>query len=574
MSHVHTRSLVDLEGRPFLWAAFVLLVVLSLVPAFLLLKTGFSPTGTFDPASTLSELTRPSVLRAAWNSIESSGVSALLAVCIGTTAALAIGVTDIRGKRLFAFLFAMSMLVAPQVVALAFKTLAGPASPILKALGIAPAPGTPNPLMGRVGVILVLGCYHAPLAMLTVLAGLKGMPRTLVETAEIDGSSPWSITRRIVLPLIFGHIVAALLMTFVAALGNFGIPALLGLPVNYQTLPTAIYRQLVSFGPSAIGDAAALAILVGLIAALAVWLAARALNRSNATLEREHALYPYWRLGRLRPVAEAVCIVVVAVTLVMPLLSLLASALVPAHGVRLSIDTVTIRAFAEVLLRQQATQEAFRSSFLLAGSAAILLALASVPVAYALERLAGRFRTLMLFLVELPYALPGIVIAIAAILMFLKPLPLINISLYATPFIILFAYLARFLALAIKPVSASLAQLDRQVEEAAALCGACFSRRMTAILVPLLLPAMLAGGIFVFLIAFNELTVSALLWSPGTRTLGVVLYGFEEAGLTPEASALGVSTIVVVAALMFVIDRLGQFLPPGVVPWAVEERAV
>jgi len=74
----------------------------------------------------------------------------------------------------------------------------------------------------------------------------------------------------------------------------------------------------------------------------------------------------------------------------------------------------------------------------------------------------------------------------------------------------------------------------------------------------------------VFLIAFNELTVSALLWGPGTRTLGVVLYGLEEAGLTPEASALGASTVVVVGALMLLIDRLGRFLPPGVVPWAVE----
>ena len=75
----------------------------------------------------------------------------------------------------------------------------------------------------------------------------------------------------------------------------------------------------------------------------------------------------------------------------------------------------------------------------------------------------------------------------------------------------------------------------------------------------------------VFLTAFNELTVSALLWSSGTRTLGVVLYGFEEAGLTTEASALGIVTIIVVGLLMLVIDRHKPYLPEGVVPWSVAD---
>jgi iron(III) transport system permease protein len=546
-----------------------LLAVLALLPALALFKAAFWASGSFDAAPVFAELSRPTALRATWNSLESASLSALIALAIGGFCAMLVGTSDMRGKRLFALLMTMGMLIAPQVAALAFKTLAGPASPLLKMIGMAPAAGSPNPLLGRSGVILVLGLHHAPLVMLTLLAGLKTMPNSLIEAAEIDGATAGVLTRKVVLPCLAVHVAAAAMLTFVAALGNFGIPALLGLPVNYVTLPTLIYRQLSSFGPGVIGDVASLSILLALVAGVAILFALRLLAGRSTMLDDENALKPYWRLGRWRWIAEAIAAFLVIVTLILPFLSLIASALVPAYGMPLNLQTVTFRAFSEVLFRQASTTEAFRNSFLLAGGAALLLALLAMPVSYAIVRISARSRAVLLFLIELPFALPGIVIAIAAILLLLKPLPVLGISLYATPWIIIFAYLARFLSMATKPTIAALTQLDQSVEEAAALCGAGFHERLRHVLLPALLPAMLAGAMFVFLSAFNELTVSALLWAAGTRTLGVILFSLEEAGLTAEASALAALTMLVVAVVMVGIDRLGDRLPRGVVPWAV-----
>jgi ABC-type spermidine/putrescine transport system permease subunit II len=137
--------------------------------------------------------------------------------------------------------------------------------------------------------------------------------------------------------------------------------------------------------------------------------------------------------------------------------------------------------------------------------------------------------------------LPGVVLAIACILLFLRPLPLIGVSIYATPFIIVFAYLARFLPLALKPPLAAMAVLARDQEEASALDGANAWQRLRHVIVPNLLPAAGAGGLLVFLLAFNELTVSALLWTAGTETLGVALFSLEDAGLGGEAAAIGVT---------------------------------
>jgi iron(III) transport system permease protein len=163
--------------------------------------------------------------------------------------------------------------------------------------------------------------------------------------------------------------------------------------------------------------------------------------------------------------------------------------------------------------------------------------------------------------------LPGVVLAVACILMFLKPLPLIDFSLYATSWIIVFAYLARFLPVALKPVLAAISQVEAAQEEAAALDGARLLRRLKDIIAPSVVPAAAAGAMLAFLLAFNELTVSALLWSAGTETVGVVLFSLEEAGLASQASAIALTTIVLVAAIMGILDTLGERLPGGALPW-------
>ena len=121
-------------------------------------------------------------------------------------------------------------------------------------------------------------------------------------------------------------------------------------------------------------------------------------------------------------------------------------------------------------------------------------------------------------------------LAIAAILLFLKPLPLVGVSIYNTVWIILFCYLARFLVLGLRPVISGYHQLDRTLEEAAQIAGARLLRRLRTIILPLVAPAAAAGALLIFLTAFNELTVSALLWSSGSETLGVVFFSFQQGG--------------------------------------------
>ena len=99
------------------------------------------------------------------------------------------------------------------------------------------------------------------------------------------------------------------------------------------------------------------------------------------------------------------------------------------------------------------------------------------------------------------------------------------------------------------------------------MSGARFARRMATVIMPLVAPSAIAGGMLVFLMAFNELTVSALLWSSGAETVGVVLFSLEQAGEAVSAAAVAVIAVVVTLAMMLLANAFASRVARGVLPW-------
>ena len=545
-------------------AVLLVIALLSLLPMLRLLVAAIAPGGELDLAAFADRLARPAALRAMWHTLDTAVFGAVFAVCLGAPFAVAVTMTDLPGRKPLGFLLLLPLMIAPQVTALSWLHLFGPSSTLLGMFGLAPPPGTPNPMLGRNGIILLYAVQHAPIVFITLRAGLSRVPRDLVEAARASGAKPIAVLWTIVLPVVRPYIVAAAALAFVSGVGNFGIPALLGMPVNYLTLPTLIYQDLSSFGPGVLPQITALSVLVAMLALAGV--ACQSLALRGAGHRFAAGTPARFSLGRARLPLAGLGWLVIALMLVLPACALLATSLVPSFGVPLGLKTMTASNYAEVLVRQASTVRAFRNSLLFAGSAALILAIGAIPVTAVLERFSRRWQRLLSGIVDLPYAVPGVVLAIACILLFLRPLPLIG-SLYATAAIILIAYAMRFFTLAMKPVATAVAQIPRDLDEAAAVSGAGILRRLATITAPLAAPAAVAGGLLVFMSAFNELTVSALLWSSGNETLGVVLFSLEEAGLGTQAAAIAVSTIVVVIVLLLVLDRFGKRLPAGVLPW-------
>lgn len=540
------------------------ILVLGLLPIARIILAAIAPGLVFDLSIIGEQWARAATLRAMWNTLDTAFFGAVIALLIGGPFAFAVAMTDMPTRRSLGFLLLLPLIIAPQVTALSWLHMTGPSSTLLNMLGIAPAPGTPNPILGRQGIILLFGVQHAPVVFITLRAGLIGLPGDLIEAARASGATPLRAFYTIVLPLMRPWIAAAGALAFVSGIGNFGIPALLGLPVNYLTLPTLIYRQMSSFGPGVLPEMASLSVLIGVLALFGIL--AQSLAMRGRAPRYGQGRVANISLGKWRYPAAGFAWVPLTVVLLMPALALLTTSLVPAFGVPLTWQTMTFANFEEVILRQASTIRAFRNSAMLAGAAALILAAIAIPIAIVLERFSSPSRRILQGIAELPYALPGIVLAIACILLFLRPLPLIG-SLYATAWIILIAYLMRFLTLAMKPVANAVTRIPLEFDEAAATCGASPLRRVVTITAPLAAPAAAAAALLVFMSAFNELTVSALLWSSRNETLGVVLFSLQEAGLGPQAAAIAVATVVVVVSLLAVLDRLATRLPQGVLPW-------
>ena len=550
-----------------LWSLVVVVAILSVLPLARLVLEGIAPGGTFSTDALARVLSSATTWTATSHSLVTAFGGTALAVLIGGIVALLVSLTDIRRRNAFVFCFVMPLLIAPQVVAFAWLQMFGPSSPLLNVLGLAPAMGSRNPLYSPAGIIVVLGVQYAPLVFLTLRAGLRALPQELIEAGLSGGAGPLTVVRTIVLPLMTPPLLAGVALCFVSCLGNFGIPALLGIPGNYLVLPTLIYQRLSGLGPGALSEVAVLSVLIGLIAVIGLVAQDTLLRRRDFRISAATIAARPFELRHWRVPVEIALWTLSFVVLLLPLLALVLTSLVPAVGVALGRTTATLDSYRFVLLHHAAARRAFVNSFGLSATAAIAIVLLAIPLAYFLVWRRSRLLRVVNLVTEVPYAVPGVVLAIAAILLFLKPLPMIGVSIYNTVWIILFCYLARFLVLGLRPVISGYHQLDRTLEEASQIVGARLLRRLRTIIVPLVAPAAAAGALLIFLTAFNELTVSALLWSSGSETLGVVFFSFQQGGDSTYAAALGVLTVCVSVALMLSTLLLAGRLPPGVLPW-------
>ncbi|THT98816.1 iron ABC transporter permease [Lampropedia puyangensis] len=505
--------------------------------------------------------------QALWHSLVTSTGGMLVSLVLGGSFALLVTLTNVRAKALWVFGLMLPMMIPPQVTALAWLQMTGPSSALLQALGMAPPLGSPQPLYSAAGIALLLGVQHAALVYLAVRTSLLAIPADLVEAAQQAGAGRMRVLADVVWPLARRGLAAGAMLAFVSGLGNFGIPALLGIPASYYVLPTLIYQKMASLGATMLPQVAILSVMTGVIALLGVWLQ-QWLQQSGGYRLLGHVGKPLqWSLGKARPLAEAVLLVVLVVVLVAPMLALLAASLVPALGVRLNWDNMGLSAYAEMLLSQRVTWRAAGNSLLLSVLAAVVLVALCLPLAWWMARRPSRGLRWLEGVLELPYAVPGVVLAVACILAFARPFPWWDWGLYGSLWLILVAYLARFWIVALRPLLSAMHDVDPALEEAAQLAGANPRQRLSHILAPLLAPACWAAGLLVFLTALNELTVSALLWSAGKETLGVLIFNFNESGETVLASAVSVLIVLFVVLAMLALAWLGRKLPRGAIPW-------
>ena len=493
-------------------------------------------------ANHLPLLLEGDVLQAGLNSLVSAVLSATLAVAAGTALALLLDRTDLRGRKALRLFALTPLLVPPFVGAIAWISIAGPTGPA----NVAWTTWFGGPLWniyGGDGVVFLLAIHSYPVVYIIVSAALRRIPTDLEQAARISGASAVRAVRTITLPLLRPAMLSAFTLVAVGNLADFGIPSIIGLPERYVTLSTLIYRYIQSGTVEKPLEVISTIGVVLLLIAAAAMVIDVLVSRSRFELDASSSAVQLLPLGVARlPLTVATWLGVLVFTL-LPLCALLSQALLPAPGVPLTWQNLTLDNIVRATSAPSTLTGAV-NSVMLSVLAGLICGVLGLAIGTVVTRTRARSNTALKTLAMLPQAIPGLVIAVGWLI--IAP----RIGLFNTPWLILCAYVMAFIAIVVQSVSAPLTATPMTAEEAARISGATRLRALFDISWRMAVPAAIAGSILVVLTAVRELTISVLLLAPGAQTLGVNIFSLQQAGAYNAASALSlIITLVGLAGL-------------------------
>ena len=543
---------------------FVVLVVawLALVPlGFLLWQSFMTPASAaaeaeFTFRNYLEVYTSSETLRLFGNSTIYALGSSILALVIGTGLAWVCERTNTPFKSFFYALSIVPMFMPGILFVTAWIMLASPNIGIFNLL-LQRAFDTSYVFVDiytLTGMMWVDGIQHAPLAFLLMSATLKTMDPSLEESALMSGASVFAVARRITLKLALPAAAAAFLILFVRALESFETPALLGLPVGIEVFTSAIWEALHGY-PSDIGLGSTYAVTrLALTAGGIYWQSRLARNAGRyATVTGKGFRPRVMDLGRWRYVTAGLFILYSLLVIGLPFLVLLWSSMQRYYSVPSwdALQNISFDSYRAVLAFPSVGTAVWNSVMLALASATAVMLLTAV-ICWIVLRTQIRGRWILDNIATMPLVMPGIVLGLSIMICYL----VIGGGIYGTIWILLIAYMTRFLPYGMRFNSSAMLKIHKELEESAALSGASWFTTFYRVVLPLLKPGLIAGWIYIVIISVRELSSSILLYSPGSEVIAVVLWELWQNGQYTQLSAFGVMLI----AGLFVFVLLAQLI--------------
>ena len=538
---------------------YLILITVVILPVFMIIYYAFWDGNKIDFQMFFNVLMQKENISAMLNSLTIALFSTVLATIVGVFFAWLLGRSDIPLKGLMKFLFSIPFMIPPFLAAMAWDMMfSGRGGYInrwlMSVFNLANAPFNTNSVAG---IIVIEVVYYFPFVYMQVVSALERMDPTLEESARIAGAKQFYVIRRITLPLTIPAISSGMLLVLITSLSNYGIPAMLGFSQNIFTLPTMIVEKMNRAGGSfdGIRQATALSIVLVIVVSLALLLQRKLLAVGRYDIIKGKSMRPALiKLRKAKYPLLVFSLIFLALVVLAPLVMILLVSFIKAYGLEFKLENFTLANYQRIFVGNAMVKDSVGNSLFLGFAAGIICLFLGTMLAYVIYKVKPKGGTVLEVLAVLPYSLPGTVMAIGCILAWSGAF--FGITLYNTIWIILVAYVARYLSYTLKSSSASLQQVHISLEEASRSCGATHLESLRDITLPLIKPAMVSGFFLVFLPAMRELTTSVLLYGPNSRTLGVAIYQLRINGQIAPAAALSVVTIV----LIMICNNLVKFI--------------
>jgi len=555
---------VRFDIQKFLFAAVLaILCYLVIPPLFFTIQSSFYVAKGFEPPSfslkNYKDLlstpgTGPLLLNSLWFAVGSS----VVALVIGTLLAWIVERTNTPYKNL-AYLSAFTSFAIPGIIkVIGWILLLGPENGLIN-VWIKDLFGLEKSVFNiftMTGMIFVEGVLWTPVVFLFMAAPFRSMDPSLEESAYMSGASVAKSFYHITLKLGLPSVLSVLLLTFVRAVEAFEIPALVGIPGGIMVLTTEIYLKLKTGLLPQYGPASAYGVVLIFFVSLGLYL------YSNATRQAQK-FYTITGKGfrpRLLDVGKWRCattglVLLLPILLVLPMLVLLWSSILPYYvkPSREALSAVTFANYVSAFHSSNVLGALKNSLFISIVSATATMLLTSIT-AWLVIRSNIRGRWLPEQLASFTLSFPSVVLGVALLLTYLKlPVPI-----YGTIWILVVAYITRYIPYGIRYCSPGLLQINKELEESAQMSGAPWGVVFRKIVVPLMMPSLFAGWIYIFLLSVRELTVALMLYSPGSQVISVIIFEMWDFGKTGDLAAFSVSICLILVTIAAMFHKLSK----------------
>lgn len=537
------------------------LLLFQLLPLVYLLIRAFFPEGAFSLDLFRRLVDYPMNLQALKNTLIAASCAMVLGTAIAYPLAYLVGRTNLYGRKFFRSLFVLTYMVPPYVGAMAWLRLlnrnVGTINLILRSLlGLKITEGPLN-IYSLGGLIWVLTTFYFPYAFITLSRAMEKMDPSLEEASRISGASPFRTVLKITLPMMTPSLIAGALLVFVSAASCYGIPSIIGAPGNVHTVTTRIIEYY-GLGVKGLNDATGLAVFLVLVALAVLYLSDVVVARKQYITVSGKSTRPSlvdlrgWRVP-LTAATGLFSLIAVAI----PFATILTTSFKVDVGKSL-LEPGNFTLGQWNALAREETLGCLKNSLIFGATAATVGMVISCTMSYLLHRTRIRGRKLPDFLITLGSGTPSVVIALGLIMTMRGQF---GVDIYNTASILVIAYLIKYLMMGMRTVSSAMTQIHVSLEESSQISGAGWLRTMLRITGPLILPSIAAGWFLIFIPCFYELSMTTLLYTSDTKTIGFQLYQYWTFTSQPQACAMAFGILLFVFVLNALLNRLtrGEF---------------
>jgi iron(III) transport system permease protein len=419
----------------------------------------------------------------------------------------------------------------------------------------------PFNIYGLGGMAFVEGLRLVPTAFLMMLPLLRNMDPSLEEAATTSGAGPFRVLRRVTGPLMLPGIAAVLIYQFVSALEVFEVPSIIGMPAGIYVFSTRIYAVLHS--TSALpdyGKANALAILYLFLAVAMTVIYLRVISRAERfSIITGKGYRPRTiDLGRWRWVALGLVFLYLLAAFLLPLMVLTYTSFLP------YLQVPSARAFQsfswinyQKIFNADLVGVAVRNTLMMTAAAATLTVVLSILISLIVVRSKFWGRKLLDQLAFMPHAIPGIVMGLAFLWVFLK-IDVLGLPIFGTVWSMAIAFTITFVAYGTRTMNAAILQIHRDLEEAALISGASPWRTVWRIFVPLITPSLVGLWIWAVLHAVRAAGLPLMLYQgANNQVLSILIWNMWTDGQIGQVGAVATMMILVLLMLTLLLRALG-----------------